>query len=126
MFDAADSWKKSVQDFFHRHPEREFMLIALPVSALQGVARAGWIAGAASVADSTQAFQPVVFPGDTAIMCIVRRSNKESGRPLPGVFLLDGAPSTPPKGGTARNEEHFCSRLWALAQAASAAGGFAQ
>jgi hypothetical protein len=118
MNHAAD-WMGQIHRYFNRHPEHQFELTTIPISALSGVSAAGWFVGMASAPSLLKPAQPLVPPGCNAITCVVRRADEAEGRPLPGVFLMDGAPPALPRGGTGRGKEHFCERLWGLVQRAT-------
>lgn len=124
-------WLPKTLAWFDKHPEREFHLTRIPLDALEAVGRAGWIVGVAS-----QPIQPNgivgadVAVGATSISCVVRRPDAASGRPFPGVLLMDGVGAMPPlpkskhfpSAQQARKEEKLAEGIWALAQAAAAEG----
>ncbi|MAX72982.1 MAG: hypothetical protein CMH66_04825 [Nioella sp.] len=118
MTEAA-KWMDQIHAYFDKHPEHQFHLTTIPIVALAGVSGAGWIVGMASVPHGRPA-QPSVPPGYNAITCIVRGPDSAEGRPLPGVFLMDGARPALSQGGSARDKEQFCERIWGLVQVASA------
>lgn len=70
-----------------------------------------------------------VAVGATSIPCIVQRPDAVSGRPLPGVLLIDGVGAMPPlpkskhfpSAQQVRKEEKLAEGIWALAQTAAAA-----
>ncbi len=116
------NWMANTLHFFDKHPEREFWLTKIPLHALLDMSAAGWLACVASAPTSAgQTDSPSIIRGQSSIPCIVRRADRAEGRPLPGVFLMDGAPQ-PPQSTSARVEELFCERMWGLAQVAEAEG----
>lgn len=116
------TWLGQQERWFKNHPQRQFKLSRLSLSELPGMANAGWCAGAASVADAAKPFQPVVILGDLEITCIVRRADPAKGRPLPGVFLIDGAPFVMPPKTSGALDEAFCASMWGAAQLAADTG----
>lgn len=111
---------QGINNYFNQRPEREFHLTEIPVSELAAVSAAGWIAGAATC--TSHPFNPSIPHGCKKINCIVRRADPTAGRPLPGVFLMDGVPSLAPPKGSAGAEEQFCEHLWGIAQVAESIG----
>lgn len=126
MTHPANSWMKNVERWFATHPERDFMVDRVPITALPDVSRAGWIGAVASqVSAPDSAVRVAVEVGQSAIDCIVRRPDLAESRPLPGVLLLDfgegAAPFDPPFADPARAQEQMAECFWVLAQEALAA-----
>lgn len=121
--DHTTPFMRHVERWFAKRPGREFRLTSIPAADVDAAAKAGWLVGAASQADISRPFAPRISPGHVDLICIIRRDDPAGGRPLPGIFLLDGAPPAllPPKG-LAGAEEQFCETMWGLALAAKARG----
>ncbi len=116
----AKNWMNATTAHFAAHPEHEFRLTTIPLSAVRDVAASGWIAGAASRPQADGMFLPQSSFEDAALICVVCAPGR--GTPQPGVFLLDGVPPTLPPVLDARSEEAFCAVIWGLAQVAAARG----
>lgn len=129
-FPSQHPWLHTILAWLDKHPEREFYLTQIPINAVTPAGLAGWIVGVAS--------QPIkpngtvgadVAVGATHIPCIVRRPDAVSGRPLPGVLLIDGVGAMPPlpksmhfpAAEQAYKEEKLAEGIWTMAQAAAAA-----
>ena len=117
------AWMQKIERWFERHPEREYRLTKIPVDALPRASASGWVAGcASSPSQPNMPCAPLVAPGDRSILCVVRCADPVEGRPLPGVFLMDGGfPGNPPSG-NARMEEQFCDAIWGVFLQAQRAG----
>lgn len=117
------TWMRKIERWFERRPEREYRLTKIPVDALPCASASGWVAGCASSRSQPNTpCAPLVTPGDDSVLCVVRRADPVGGRPLPGVYLLDGGfPGNPPSGNT-RVEEQFCDAIWGVFLQAQHAG----
>ncbi|MGM9403641.1 hypothetical protein ACS0VU_14880 [Aliiroseovarius sp. KMU-71] len=117
------AWMIDMERWFDCRPQREYRLTKIPVDALQSASASGWVAGCASSPSQPNApCAPLITPGDRSILCIVRRADAVEGRPVPGVFLMDGGfPGDPPTGNE-RAEEQFCDTIWGIFAQAQRAG----
>lgn len=115
---------RELLDFFEHNPGREYIFRDISREHLWAMAARGWLVGAATSPPGTAPEARLLTyhnpAGAKSIACVVRRPAPEKGRPLPGVFLLDGAP--PPPRGAAREEEQSAAAVWAMFEAASARG----
>lgn len=124
MADAKDKWMDQIEAFFAAHPEREYLIREMPLDALDAVTSAKWTVGSASRAPA----DPPSLTIDSRqwkVPCIVRRADPAEGRPLPGVYFMDGGAPLPPFPRSAdhsRGEEMFAAKLWQLAQVSTALG----
>ena len=121
MTQAAD-WLKAREDFFARHPEREYLLTAVPKEHLSELSRQLHVAGAATSGAGSGIASIRVLDGYAEVACIVRRYDPTEAEPCIKVFLLDGAPPTLPKSRDPRGEEQFCQTMWLLAEKAQSLG----
>lgn len=127
MAGAANKWMAEIEAFFAAHPEREYLLREMPMDALDAVMHARWIAGAASCAPADPPHL-TIREGQRSVPCVVRRADPAEGRPLPGVYFMDGgAPPLPPlpipkDADQSRGEEMLADNLWQLANVSAALG----
>jgi hypothetical protein len=115
-----------IEAFFAAHPEREYLIREMPMDALDAVMHARWIAGAASCAPADPPRLTVGY-GQRSVPCVVRRADPAEGRPLPGVYFMDGGAPLPPlpipkDADQSRGEEMFAAHLWRLASVSAALG----
>lgn len=124
MADARNKWMDQIETFFAAHPEREYLIREMPLAALDAVSTARWVAGSASSGPN----DPPSLMFDRAqrnLPCIIRRADPAEGRPLPGVYFMDGGAPLPPLPEAAdkeRGEELLAAKVWQLAQVATALG----
>ncbi len=127
MVDVGNKWMAEIEAFFAAHPEREYLIREMPMDALDAVMFARWIAGSASCAPADPPHL-TIREGQRTVPCVVRRADPAEGRPLPGVYFMDGgAPRLPPlpipkDADQSRGEEMFAAHLWRLANVSAAFG----
>jgi hypothetical protein len=111
-----------VRRHFAKHADVEFIVLDVSADALAEMSDAGWIAAFATKTSKLgRRVQGVQRFGQTTHSIIVRRANALAGRPLPGVLVMDGAP-TSPQGKTPQAKDGFGRSMWGLAQVADARG----
>ena len=123
---TATEWMADARRWFATHPDREFRWHELPLGALPGTGTAGWIAGAltAPPVAGGGAAQAELPEGADTFPVLIRRPDAARGRPLPGVFVLDGGATLPPAAilNDPAGAEDAGADLWGLVQAADAIG----
>lgn len=119
-----NKWMAQIEAFFAAHPEREYLIREMPLDALDAVTSAKWAVGSASRAPADPP-SLTIDRGQRTVACVVRRADPAEGRPLPGVYFMDGGAPLPPfpkSAHQARGEEMFAAKLWQLAQVSTALG----
>lgn len=124
MTHGTDKWMAEILDWFEAHPEREYYLGQMPVTSLMFAGMAGWVVGSATggcpQGPGAGSFQ--IEPGQKSVLCVIRRPDPISGRPLPGLFVCDRAPPLPREAENGRAAEAFAAGIWAMAQMTAAVG----
>ncbi len=127
MPQTKQSWLKAINEFFNKHPEREFYVGEAGPAQVREAAEALWLVGFASQPMNGAGFRrPDIREDQATVPVVIRRPDPAGGFPNPGLIVLDGGMTLPRAQSTAtsrsRELEGFGNFIWMASKETAAAG----